>query len=659
MQRSSIRRLQDSARNKVAAVIFFLLVITIPTTGRLENRPSCLKIPLLVMRLYGGSSENADQPRQVRIEDVLRLESVWEFFGEEEVAKMKKKFFPHEPAKDTIPLSMLPELRQYISHRRDKMSRALMSGRGMSESAEDAQTGPNFAVRSTVDSLFKRTSSTNSNGAKGVKRPLENSGAAANDACSSKNAKQPNNNAKKEETASRRPRPKAKSKREVPATRDEGKLEHDLLHYNPSMRDTNAKTLSETQNNTYLGWSQARVAERLHHALSCAGRCELAMSGNHVSIISNAGVELSSLQEPGNSCMRLILKRHVPPISIEATVAKGGVLEMLFYGPKRLMAHLESMLTDHDMPYKPPTDERPMTTGVEVNREKEEKQLAGYISGGGSMADLLEDNSLHDDMAELMGPPSVKTSLLQHQRKALHWMVEREKPGKPLFWEPHVNHYSGQKGWINTVTRTFTLQPPKVALGGMLADEMGLGKTLTVISLIMRGLAAARKEQANDDNGGGALDAPSSSKFSSTLIVCPLSVLYTWAEQLSTHTDGSASVLLYHGAMRPRHGVALRANEIVLTTYSVLASEYVPNNKDTDEVVPSPLHSVRWQRVVLDEAHVIANRHTLQSRAVLALHASARWVVTGTPIQNKIEDVFPMLSFLRVHPLEDFHWFTR
>jgi hypothetical protein len=57
---------------------------------------------------------------------------------------------------------------------------------------------------------------------------------------------------------------------------------------------------------------------------------------------------------------------------------------------------------------------------------------------------------------------------------------------------------------------------------------------------------------------------------------------------------------------------------------------------------------VAWRRVVLDEAHAIANPRTKQSRAALALPAQLRWVVTGTPLQNKLEDLFAPFAFLRV-----------
>jgi SNF2 family DNA or RNA helicase len=71
------------------------------------------------------------------------------------------------------------------------------------------------------------------------------------------------------------------------------------------------------------------------------------------------------------------------------------------------------------------------------------------------------------------------------------------------------------------------------------------------------------------------------------------------------------------------------------------------------------LHAVHWRRVVLDEAHVIANPKAKQSRAVMMLQASRRWVVTGTPLQNKIDDLMALFTFLRIEPLDDPEWFRR
>ncbi|EKX50884.1 hypothetical protein GUITHDRAFT_66606 [Guillardia theta CCMP2712] len=137
-----------------------------------------------------------------------------------------------------------------------------------------------------------------------------------------------------------------------------------------------------------------------------------------------------------------------------------------------------------------------------------------------------------------------------------------------------------------------------------------------------------------------------------TLIVSPLSVLQTWCEQIQEHTDGSLRVYVYHGGGRTKNPAVLMLYDIVLTTYSVLSSEFIPE-------VSSLLHCVKWSRIVLDEAHLISNRKTLQSMAVVELDGTHRWAITGTPIQNKLEDIFPLFSFLRLHPLDTYDYFQR
>ena len=72
-----------------------------------------------------------------------------------------------------------------------------------------------------------------------------------------------------------------------------------------------------------------------------------------------------------------------------------------------------------------------------------------------------------------------------------------------------------------------------------------------------------------------------------------------------------------------------------------------------------PQSQIKWHRVVLDEAHVICNPNAKSSKAALLLRGDRRWAVSGTPIQNKLEDLYPLLSFVRVRPLEDLVTFNR
>lgn len=73
----------------------------------------------------------------------------------------------------------------------------------------------------------------------------------------------------------------------------------------------------------------------------------------------------------------------------------------------------------------------------------------------------------------------------------------------------------------------------------------------------------------------------------------------------------------------------------------------------------SPIASTQWLRVVLDEGHVIRNPNAMMSKAVHALKSERRWVVTGTPIQNSMKDMFSVISFLKLEPFTDRQWWRR
>lgn len=178
-----------------------------------------------------------------------------------------------------------------------------------------------------------------------------------------------------------------------------------------------------------------------------------------------------------------------------------------------------------------------------------------------------------------------------------------------------------------------------------------------------------------------------------TLIVCPTSVLRQWAEELNSKVTSKAnlSVLLYHGSNRTKDPYELAKYDVVLTTYSIVSME-VPkqslvdedddekgkleddtgfsssrkrkcpssdkkcskNKKGLDsalfESAARPLAKVAWFRVVLDEAQSIKNHRTQVARACWGLRAKRRWCLSGTPIQNAIDDLYSYFRFLRYDP---------
>ncbi|XP_065496614.1 helicase-like transcription factor isoform X2 [Caloenas nicobarica] len=139
-----------------------------------------------------------------------------------------------------------------------------------------------------------------------------------------------------------------------------------------------------------------------------------------------------------------------------------------------------------------------------------------------------------------------------------------------------------------------------------------------------------------------------------TLIVCPLSVLSNWIDQFDQHIhqDFHVNIYVYYGSDRNKDPAVLSEQDIVLTTYNILATDY--GNRDD-----SPLHKVRWLRIVLDEGHTIRNPNAQQTKAALSLEGHRRWVLTGTPIQNSVKDLWSLISFLKLKPFTDQEWWHR
>ncbi|KAJ1070737.1 hypothetical protein K5549_003716 [Capra hircus] len=139
-----------------------------------------------------------------------------------------------------------------------------------------------------------------------------------------------------------------------------------------------------------------------------------------------------------------------------------------------------------------------------------------------------------------------------------------------------------------------------------------------------------------------------------TLIICPLSVLSNWMDQFGQHikSDVHLNFYVYYGPDRVRDPTLLSKQDIVLTTYNILTHDYGTKGD-------SPLHSIRWLRVILDEGHAIRNPNAQQTKAVLDLEAERRWVLTGTPIQNSLKDLWSLLSFLKLKPFVDREWWHR
>ena len=138
--------------------------------------------------------------------------------------------------------------------------------------------------------------------------------------------------------------------------------------------------------------------------------------------------------------------------------------------------------------------------------------------------------------------------------------------------------------------------------------------------------------------------------FNSTrshFLQCNVSLVGQWIDEARSKLDDPGIVYSYHGAGRKRDPVVLSKHSIVVTTYETLASDFTYHrNNSSDKSYCPPCERIRWWRIICDECHVLRNANSLKSKAVMALSADHKWLVSGTPINTSIKDLSNQFEFL-------------
>lgn len=181
--------------------------------------------------------------------------------------------------------------------------------------------------------------------------------------------------------------------------------------------------------------------------------------------------------------------------------------------------------------------------------------------------------------------------------------------------------------WMRTLARYH--------FGGILADDMGLGKTLQVIALLTA-FYQEKTEQKAAGNEGSESELPLPS-----LIVCPASLVYNWGQEFARFSPG-IRVLLIAGTAKERQEqleeqMRMEASEgaqVIITSYDLLKRDRAAYLGRT------------FEYEIIDEAQVIKNAKTQGAKAVKEISANARFALTGTPVENRLSELWSIFDFL-------------
>ena len=157
--------------------------------------------------------------------------------------------------------------------------------------------------------------------------------------------------------------------------------------------------------------------------------------------------------------------------------------------------------------------------------------------------------------------------------------------------------------------------------GGIIADEMGLGKTITMIGVLLENFRTR------------------------TLVVLPVALLEQWAAQVYKLVGHKP--LIYHGRGKNVDMETILKAPLVLTTYGMIN---IHPKKAEEQRAASLLHKIRWDRAIFDEAHHLRNSRAGRHVGASMLQAEIRWLVTGTPVQNKKRDFYSLCMLLKKTP---------
>ena len=218
-------------------------------------------------------------------------------------------------------------------------------------------------------------------------------------------------------------------------------------------------------------------------------------------------------------------------------------------------------------------------------KEYDELGTSVEVTTTGSMKALVDNLKMKKELKNIKTPASFRGKLRPYQKRGLVWL----------------------SGMTN------------LGFGICLADDMGLGKTIQVIAYLLH-----RKHLIPDD-------------LYPILIICPTSVLGNWQREIERFAP-NLPVIRHHGLNRASSKESLKRN---LSPHTVILTTYALARRDREL-----LSQIKWGGVILDEAQNIKNPFSQQAKAVRKLQAQTKIALTGTPVENRLSELWSIFEFL-------------
>jgi SNF2 family DNA or RNA helicase len=222
-----------------------------------------------------------------------------------------------------------------------------------------------------------------------------------------------------------------------------------------------------------------------------------------------------------------------------------------------------------------------------TTQDREDVELE--VDRNSSLAEMLNKLGDKSQLQAIDNPQHLQGNLREYQKRGVSWLQYLEQLG----------------------------------LNGCLADDMGLGKTIQVIARLLQEREMAQK--------AGVKNIPP------TLLIAPTSVVGNWYHEIQKFAP-QLQATIHHGTQRAKESKAFkqacRENDLLITSFALARLD------------AKLLSEIKWHRIVLDEAQNIKNPKAALTKAILKLNASHRLAVTGTPIENRLLDLWSIFNFL-------------